>query len=224
MNIPSCKLNFRQFSGSGLDTFTQLVLAGIYPNATQFLAPPINLSAYTATRNLFVSSFVEYDKYGSVKKTEYIIAKKEMVISLNTLAVYVDSVAMGDASKIILSGFAPSREQPQPSQPLPKVENFSVKRSDNDGEIVVTIGALSNYGMINYGCICVEGRPLDENSIVNGQLVVPEGTQKIRYDMNKSRTKKFNNLTIGTLYFFYCYAINSVSVSPLSGVRQLMAA
>ena len=223
-NIPSCKLNFRQFSATGLDTFSQGVLVGVYPNATEFPTPPISEGDYKTTREIFVGAFGEYKTYGRVKRTTYINSKKAMVTTLNTLAVYVNSASMGDASIISLSGFEPSKEQSQPSPALPQLDNFSVKRSDNAGEIVVSIAAVSNYGMVNYGCICVEGKPLDEVSIVNGQVVVPEGSPAIRYDMNKSRIKTFSNLVVGKTYYFYVFAINSNSVSPLSIVRQLMAA
>ena len=224
MRIPVCKLNFRQFSATGLDTFSQLVLAGIYENTTPFATPPIDEANYKAKQQDFLAAYVEYDKYGPVKKTNYLNAKKAMVNILNTLAVYVDSVAFGDASIIILSGFEPSREQPQPSQPVPQINNFSVKRSDSIGEIVINIASLTNYGMVNYGCVCVEGQPLAEISIVNGQLVFPQGGPVVRYDLNKTRRKVFSNLTVGKIYYFYVFGINSVSVSPISGVRQLMAA
>lgn len=224
MRIPICKLFFRQYSATGLDTFSQLVLAGIYDNTTEFATPPIDEASYKAKQQDFLAAYVEYDKYGPVKKTNYLNAKRALVNILNTLAVYVDSVALGDASIIVLSGFEPSREQSQPSQPLPQISSFSVKRSESAGEIVINIASITNFGLVNYGCICVEGQPLAEISIVNGQLVFPAGGPLVRYDLNKTRRKVFNNLIAGKTYYFYVFAINSVSVSPLSGVRQLMAA
>lgn len=224
MRIPFCKLDFRQFSATGLDTFSQLVLAGIYLNAIIFGAPPVTEADYIIIRNKFVDAFVEYTKYGAVKKTEFENAKKALVEMLNTLAAYVNSVALGDASKIILSGFEPSKAMPQPTADLVQPSNFTVKRSENTGEIIVTIAPVVNYGIVNYGCICVQGKPLDDLSIVNGQVVFPDGSPSVRFDINKSRRKVFSSLTVGETYFFYVFAINSASVSPLSDVRKLMAA
>jgi len=81
-----------------------------------------------------------------------------------------------------------------------------------------------NFGVVNYGCICVQGKPLEDVSFINGQLVLPEGTATVRHDVNKSRRKVFSGLHITETYFFYVYVINSASVSPLSDVRKLMAA
>jgi len=46
-----------------------------------------------------------------------------------------------------------------------------------------------NFGVVNYGCICVQGKPLEDVSFINGQLVLPEGTATVRHDVNKSREK-----------------------------------
>lgn len=224
MKIPVCKLIFRQFSFTGLDTFTELVLGGLYQNPTVFVTPPFTEAEFVARKAALVSAFVEYDKYGMSKKTEYDTAFNNMMSLLNTLAAYVNSVALGDASKIVLSGFEPTKEAFQPAQPIVQITNYSVKRSENMGEIIVNIAPLQNYGVVNYGCICVEGRELGELSIVNGQLVFPEGAPSVRYDLNKTKRKVFSNLKVGVIYYFYVYAVNTVSVSPLSIVQKLMAA
>ncbi|WNM18640.1 hypothetical protein [Flavobacterium capsici] len=177
-----------------------------------------------AIKTTFINTFVEYDKYGPSKKTDFDVAFNVMMAMLNALAAYVNSVALGDASKIVLSGFEPTKEAYQPAQPLENPTSCTIKRSENAGEIIVNIAPLNNYGVVNYGCICVEGKELDGVSIINGQLVMPEGGPSVRYDLNKSKRKVFSGLKVGVVYYFYVYAINSVSVSPLSIAQKLMAA
>lgn len=60
MRMISCKLNFRKFSASGLDIFTQLVLIGIYQNASVFATPSV-LEAILQTRyDKFVAAYVDF--------------------------------------------------------------------------------------------------------------------------------------------------------------------
>lgn len=223
MKKPFCKLNFRQFSATGLDTFTQLVLIGIYQNASVFATPPIVEAALRTLYDKFVIAYADFDKYGITKKTTYLTAKDELLEALNTLAVYVDSVSMGNVSIIALSGFEPSKETDEPSKPLAKIDNFSVKRSENSGQLLVTIGAILNYGRLSYGCFCVEGQPLENFSMEDGLLKIPAGSPTVFIDYNKSRQKVIKGVTPGKLYFIYVFANNSVSVSPLSDYRQIMA-
>ena len=223
MKMPFCKLNFRQFSATSLDTFTQLVLIGIYQNATVFVTPPVIEALLKTLYDKFVTAYADFDKYGITKKTNYITAKDELIDALNILAVYVDSVSRGDISIIALSGFDPSKETDEPSKPLNKINNFSVKRSENSGQILVNINAILNYGRLSYGCICVEGQPLENLSVVDGGLVIPAGSPVVFMDYNKSRQKVIKGLTPGKLYFVYVFANNSVSVTPMSDYRQIMA-
>ena len=62
MRIPICKLNFRQFSATGLDTFSQLVLAGIYENTTPFATSPVDEARYKLKQQDFLEAYVEYAK------------------------------------------------------------------------------------------------------------------------------------------------------------------
>ena len=224
MKIQMCKLNFRQSTYSGLDTFAEIILGGLYQNPTIFVTPPYTEAQFVTIKNNFVAAYVEYDKLGPSKKTEFDLAFNEMMAMLNALAAYVNSVALGDASKIVLSGFEPTKEVNQPAQPLVKPVNYQLKRSENAGEIIVNIASLGNFGVVNYGCLCSEGKDLGEITIANGQLILPENATVLRYDVNKSKLKVFNNLKVGVMYYFYVYAVNSVSVSPLSSVQKIMAA
>ncbi|WNM20191.1 hypothetical protein [Flavobacterium capsici] len=224
MRIRFCRLNFRQFTATALDTFCELILGGLYQNAATFPAPPHSQVEFVAAKSNFINAFVEYTKYGPSKLTEFMTTYNALIAMLNSLAIYVDSVALGDASKIVLSGFDPSKETPQPVAPLVQATSFTLKRTENTGEIVVNITPVSNFGVVHYGCVCVEGTDIVDLSIINGQLFFQGGTPPLRYDLNKSRRKVFSNLKIGVVYYFYVFVVNSVSVSPLSIPLKLMAA
>ena len=119
-----------------------------------------------------------------------------------------------------MSGFTPNRE-PQTVLPIEKIETFTAVQSDAPGKVVVEIPAINNRGIVNYNCVVVAGAPLQNAVVVNGQIVMSAGDPQVHQDFNKSRKKLFQTLTPGTQYFFYVFASNSVSVSPLSDPKSL---
>ncbi len=129
-----------------------------------------------------------------------------------------------DASIIAESGFETSKEVAQRLQDLEKITDFSLKRSENTGKVMVNIASLNLFGVVFYGCSCVKGQPLDNLSFITRQLFLPEGTPCVRCVFNKLRKKVFSNLKTGEFYYFYVFVINTVSVSPLRDIRKLMAA
>lgn len=80
------------------------------------------------------------------------------------------------------------------------------------------------YGIINYGCVCAAGAPLTSFNVVNGQIKINPTDPLIYQDLNKSRRKVFSSLQPGVMYYFYAFAVNVVSVSPVSDAKQVMAA
>ncbi len=219
-----CKLSFHRFGASQLDSFSNRVKNGIYTNATTFATPVIVAADFTTVLTAFLTAAADYEQYGITKKTAYLTARLDLMEALDQLATYVNTVANGDVSIIALAGYEPSREMSQRSQPLPKIESFTAKRSDNSGQIVVNIPALVNYGVVNYGCLCSEGEPLSNFLMVNGQIKITPTDPLVYQDLNKTRRKVFSGLTPGTIYYFYVFAVNTVSVSPVSDVKQVMAA
>jgi hypothetical protein len=142
----------------------------------------------------------------------------------STIYTFPPTIADGDESLIILSGYTPSATIPKGNIPLTRIEMFVVKRTANEGEIAVEIPTINHHGTINYYCICSEGIPLVNPTLVDSQLVLDNVTNKIRYDYSKSRKKLFKGLTIATTYYFYVFASNTVSVAPISEVKSIMAA
>lgn len=224
MSISHCTLGYHQFGTSALDTFANQVSNGIYNNTVQFPAPIIEHDTFSHIKQDFENAAADYATYGAVKKTIFTNTRKKLIDTLDLLADYVDSIANGDESLIILSGFMPSSTIPQGNIPLARIEMFMVKRTANEGEILVEIPTINHHGTVNYYCICSEGVPIENPTIVDSQLILDNVTNKLRYDYSKSRKKLFKGLTIATTYYFYVFASNTVSVAPVSEVKSLMAA
>jgi len=219
-----CKLEFHKFGASRLDTFTSQVKNGIYTNPTVFVAPPVSEADFTTTQETFTTAAAEYSTFGLTKKTAYLTAKSDLLERLDTLANFDDNTSNGDVSIIALSGYEPSKETYQRATPLNKIETFLLKRTNVAGQIIIEIPVISNKGTVNYCCVCSEGVPIANPVLNNGQIILEEGDPQVRQDFNKSRRKVFNGLTPGKVYYFYVFATNTVSVSPISDAKNLMAA
>ncbi len=224
MSTAHCTFGYHSYSTSELDTFSNQVGNGIYTNTTIFVTPTVTHLVLTAHQQAFSTAAAEYVAYGAIKKTAFVGARKVLIDTLDLLADYVNSVAHGDESVILLSGYVPSATAAQKNIPVEKINAFIAKRTDNTGEIMVEIPTINNRGVVNYFCICVEGAPLTNPTLMDGQLKLQATETLVRYDFTKSRKKYFKALTPGITYFFYVFASNTVSVAPLSDSRSVMAA
>jgi hypothetical protein len=223
MAISHCKLDYHKVSVATLENKATQVATGIYGNDTPFSSPPLNEAEFTHIQTDFDNAAADYVTYGAVKKTAFTNAQKKLVSTMDLLATFVDGIANGDESLIILSGFTPTSSIPQNNIPLNRVDTFMLKRTTTPGEILVEIPAIKGHGAIAYFCICSEGIPIDAPLIVDQQLTLDNITNKVRYDFSKSRKKVFKALTPGTTYYFYSFGCNTVSVAPISEVRSIMA-
>jgi len=221
MKTPFCTLDFHNFGTPKLETFMSEISNGIYNNPIVFVTPTIAKSVFEVTQTTFADAAADYKKFGLTKKTPFVAAKESLMYQLDQLAGYVDSIAQGDVSTIALAGFTPSREAYQRVPVLTKIPVFSSRTTDVSGEVKLEIPAIVNCGSITYNCVCVEGAPLTNAQVVNGQIVMAAGDPQIHYDLNKSRKKVFQSLTPGSQYYFYVYASNSAGVSPLSDPKML---
>jgi hypothetical protein len=223
MKTITCRLEYHRFGTSALDTFSNEVKNGIFNNPTVFVSPPLRDSEVTEKQNAFNNAAADYVQYGITKKVAFVEAKTILMDTLDTLAAYVDSVALGNVSIIALGGFVPTSDTLQSTEPLPKIEAFLVSLSKSSGEILVDIPAYANQLNVNYNCICVEDAPLQAPALYNGQIVLHATDPMVRQDFNKSRKKVFAGLTPGKKYYFYVFAANTAGVSPLSNPLSIWA-
>jgi len=223
MALSHCKLDYHKVSVSTLENKATQVATGIYTNATTFSSPPITEAEFTHIQADFNTAAADYATYGAVKKTAFTNCQKKLTSIMDLLASYVDGIANGDESIIILSGFTPTSSMPQSNIPLNRIDTFMLKRTNSIGEISVEIPSIKGHGSISYYCICSEGAPIDNLAIVNGQLTLDSITNKVRYDFYKTRKKVFKALTHGVTYYFYVFASNTVSVAPISDVKTMMS-
>lgn len=217
-----CKLDFHKASVSKLGSLSNEVRNGIYNNPMVFASPPVTAIAFNTARSEFSKAAADNKMYGITCRTAFEIKRNNLMKILDRMAAYVDLVADGGASIIALSGFSPSQGDSMEVTALNKIASFKIE-VPVPGQIDVVIPAINNKGLINYSCICAKGGPLLSTNIINQQFVFATDSPEIRFDCSRGRRKIFRALTPGVQYYFYVYAANSVSVSPLSDVMMVWA-
>ncbi len=216
-----CLLIHRKMSNRNLIVVCASVANGIYNNTAQFGTPAVPQATYNAAVINFAESVARYENAPKIEKTAMLAARKEMISVLDRLTVYVDDIANGDASLINLSGFEPTKENVNKSNPLAASESFDVRRTANFGEVEVEIHKMNGYDAIWYFVICSTSSNLPPNLIVNGMLNCNAFDPTDLVCLTKGRTKNFTNLQTGKWYYFYLIGANAVSVSPLSSPKGL---
>ena len=240
MPIPfiHCSVIYRSAKIGDMDKIAIAVRKGVFNNSTTFTAPTILQPDFQLLIDAYVNTRADYTKGGLQQKGPFMTAKDNLIEGLDTLATYVDSVAMGDANIILLSNFTPTNVDESQGHIPTQPEGVDIERGV-PGEMFAE--CLPIEGAIYYGCIVVANHPLDEDFIISalGQIVITEdGIQpplppadpimgdyvKFVLDLNKQRKKHFVGLKVKVTYYFYFYAGNAKGVSALSAVQSLMCA
>jgi hypothetical protein len=217
-----CLLNYHQYGISELDTQSNMVYNGIYSNALIFPTSPVIKTDFDDHKAAFSSAAADYLTFGFTKKTIFLEARKALINDLDQTADYVNTVAQGDPSIIMLAGYAPTAAEAHKNTPLEKIPVFTMVHTTVSGEIVIEIPAIVGQGSVTYSCFCSQGAPLSHPYLINGKLKLDASDPEVHGDVTKGRRKIFTGLIPGVLYYFYVYATNSVSVSPLSDARSII--
>ncbi|MEC4049537.1 hypothetical protein OX284_008870 [Flavobacterium sp. SUN046] len=216
-----CRLEYRKMSNQKLIVLCISVANGIYNDTAQFATPAVTQAVFTTTFTSYAEAVARYENAPKIEKTAMLEARKEMIDVLDRLTVYVDEIANGDASLINLSGFVPTKDSINKSNPLAVSESFDVRRTANLGEVEVEVHKISGYDAIWYFVICSSESNLPPNSIVDGVLNCNSLVEGDKICLTKSRIKIFSNLQTGRKYYFYLIGANAVSVSQLSSPKGL---
>lgn len=226
-----CKLSYHYLKIALLQIFAAGVRNGIYTNVAVFMTPAITQAVFEA---LIADFNTKYDNYKNRigSKGDYLTAKSALMAALDTLADYVNGVALGNPDIIILAGYEPTKGSSNNVPPPLQAQNVTITRG-TPGTLITDCDPVANAD--SYGVILVAGSELPETVIMSGsgQLEYtddglsgsPSGTAsaavpmvKVIIDLNKNRKKTFINLQIGTTYYVYYWSMNAGGVSPLSEV------
>lgn len=227
-----CSLSYHEKKIETLPVFATEVSQGVFGNPTTFKltgtpAIPFTQAAFNALISNEQTAYAAYKQGGNAQKPAFNIARTALMGGLDKMAIYVDSVANGDANVIILSGFEPTSGAGGATLAKTKAtapQTVKVTNGVSTGEIDAECESFGTGH--HYGCIVSEGQALSASTKLNaqGQLMIdPNQTHRIILDLNSDRKKRFTGLTKGTDYYFYFYVVNTGGVSPLSVVVDKMS-
>ena len=197
------------------------VKSSIYQHGDIFTAPPIEENAFDALIIDYSEKYVRYKNGGRIAKGLFMAAHDALFSAVDQLANYVNTVANGKVSIILLSGFVPtdttSTRLKRPKEP----KNVQLKRIST-GRIQATCDHqdIAEY----YGCIMTEGAPLPSTAhITLGNKLslrladlAALNIVHIEIDLGRGRKKLFIGLKNGVTYYFTFYAVNAGGASSLS--------
>jgi hypothetical protein len=136
-------LGFAQFTGSGLSNFAVGVINGLTANAAVFPNPSVSVASLTAAQKAFDSALATANG-GGVQQTIVKDASHDALVGLlRQEALYVQQLANGDPSKILLAGFQTATAGHSPQAPMPKAVILQII-NETSGQLLVRLQSIPN--------------------------------------------------------------------------------
>jgi hypothetical protein len=209
-----------------------IVLINLYANTTVFANIPVSQTDFETYINDYTAKYSAYVDGGSAAKGEFNMAEETLLRTMNSNALYVDSIARGDRNIILLSGFVPTKETATPKQKPAMLTGLVLQRGST-GELTATCD--KQEGVESYIAVLTADNPPPAWFTVDGSGQVnfsdgdsdpdPAQPQSVSLttdnpsggilDFNKGRKKTFMGLTPGTTYWVTMFGINTAGVGPL---------
>ncbi|MEC4050649.1 hypothetical protein OX284_014515 [Flavobacterium sp. SUN046] len=214
-----CMLGYRNYGNGKLINLCTKVSNGIYNDSDRFSTPVVPQAEFNTALHNYTDSVGRFENAPKIERSSMEQARNVMIGILDRLRVYVDFLANGDESLINLSGFDPTKGTINKTTPLVLVDSFEARRTPNLGEVEVEIHKDTAVEIAWYFVICSKFSNLTSDTIENGLLDIQDSHIGMVINFNNGRIKKFTKLSTGVMYYFYVFAVNSVSVSALSNPR-----
>ncbi len=221
MKKVKCRVNYRSYGSKYFITFCSLVSNGVYNNPSVFTSPSVPADDFNTALTKFSDAYGKYKNAPKIEKTNLTNAHNNMLSIVDKVREYVDVVANGDASIIILAAFTPTKPISEKSKPVEITNDFEVDRTKILGQAEVTINYVGTGEPLWYFAICSTDATFPSTLVQNGVLnfgALPDG---VSIDISKAKKKLFTNLTSGVTYYFYVLVGNTVNISLLSNPKNL---
>jgi hypothetical protein len=190
-----------------------------YPSV--FTGPPMTQNAFKGIIVNYENKRSAYVNGGIDQKGPYIEAYDELIKALDEFADSVDAIPNLTVAIILEGGFESIKEI-RSKRHLPEA-----------GECTVTLTHGGAAGVIEADCSIVQGAeyyhgllclaPLEETSIKNHKGVTLSKSDEVLYiDLAKQRSKTFEGLEPGTVYYVYYLIGNTKGISSLTSPARIM--
>ncbi|MES2621575.1 MAG: hypothetical protein V4615_12055 [Bacteroidota bacterium] len=204
-----------------LEVFATGVKTGYYKNNPPFSAPPITENQLKTLIDNYSQTYGKFKNGGKLLKPVFNKAKDSLLDALDEIAANVNEVAQGDEITVMKAGYKPTKTTRSGAVVPPQPQIETLERGTT-GELLTACKVLGSD--VSYGCLLSEGTALTNLNMVNGRLVIQQGSPTIYIDENKQRKKIFRGLKPAVVYYAYFFARNNAGVSLLSVPQQIMCA
>jgi len=217
------------------DTLQGIIVAAVVAKRVAWAIPADEIAKITDKQSVWTDAWkVAKDKQNSTtaqKKAKDLARVDYTKVLRPFIQKWIYRNEQMDAAAVEQCGLKPRDTTPTPVN-KPETPMATIKRGV-PGELIATCAIVPKAKY--YGCLMLEGGPLPNWLHINseGKIVVTnmekfatdEKLGKVtgfQLDLTEKRTKRFAGLKPGATYYFYCYAVNSAGVSPLSEVISMM--
>ncbi len=217
-----CSRAYRKTPLGELGTFAARQIAGIFGNATVFVAPPITQPAFQTLIDNYTTDWGLFNA-GTLARASFNISETALMVALDDLADYVDGIAAGNSEIVALSGFYPISDT---KNKRPEPEAAVVELSQ--GTVGVIESKCKKVENADYYIAIITSRPFSSITINGDGMVLfgpdPEGSPDrfASVCVNKSRNKRFSGLVSDRRYYVYYIVGNSSGLSEISEVKSVL--
>jgi hypothetical protein len=131
-------IDFSGYSAPDLAPPAQTIHDEMTTNAATFSTPPLTMAALQTLIDTFTQALTKRASKATADVIALAVARNDLETALSGLGNYVNTVADGDPSKVVLSGF-PSYETSRTPDTNPPAapENLVVRQGDLSGTLIV---------------------------------------------------------------------------------------
>ena len=211
--------SYHQLGFTAISGFAGGVQVGLRSSPKFFdpLKVPVEDAAMGVLIENQMSTYSAYHHGGDFQKPAFEAAQAALIAGIDENAIFVEGVAVGDASIIKASGFNATEVGNTPTPGPEGKPIVTAKRGEYSGDINSECSMYPDSPQ--YGCIVSVGKPLDVGVIItnDGNLIIPASqTNIIMINLTSQRRKSFTGLTPKVDYWFYYFVVNTNGVSALS--------
>ena len=223
MKEATCSRSYKYGKIEDLYIFACGVKKGVYSHPVNFPSPPMTEEEFDDIVEGYQKKRTNYNNGGKNQKGGYLTARTKLYTSLESIGEYIDKVAKGNPSLIILAGYVPTKTSIS-SKGIPAIPKPSLKFNGR-GSLACSCPAIP--AALMYGAI-LTSIPFKSISVnENGLLVIePDEYDAIRekhMSFSTSRKKSFTGLKPGQRYYLYYFCLNNKGASNIRNPADMIS-
>src|SRR4051812_8503841 len=213
------KMAFLRFIPTQKTSLGKTIITNLGDNAATFPAPPIAITQLTSINNSLIDAELAAQSGDLVAKANLKLRKKEWNDAFKLTANYVNYIANGNESIIVLAGFESTKSETSPAQKPGVASDFKATVNGTKGNIAASWGAVDGAK-----AFVVTALPANASVTYNGDtMLLTVGDTTIYVLVSTGRKVEISNVPVGTSVAVSVYAVNSAGTGPAANGQHVIA-